>query len=487
MNYSMIILTDSAIRDILGSYFTSVKSPQMDKNQTPQTPECAGEDRRAFLRTLAATIATCTTGLAIKVFANEVSDDTQFASLGTGASDDAQGSGIDDAQETFTIEDIEIQIADIQQKIEMLEADADNLTEEQWIELDEFYQRLAELENQQSQFIEQQIAEEKSETAEQEAVIEAENGKQEEQEVAIESKAETVQNIREINRFLDSSIRSQFSGIDVLLAPADPLVAKLKNSATLTQNENEQLEKITADTVSYLKQPHHRQELVAISRDLQTQSPQEYQAFKTFLISQDEAFLPIFEDIDAHIDDSFEATISAALPSAPDSGNLSSGFVSELDDGTQVKVESGTDGIVRSLDLAGTNYPIETDVQDVNLAVAERKRETVLNEIGPKKQITEYARQLIADNPDKAFAEIKDVLQSALSAEQFSELGIDGFSNRESAVQELDMKIQEYTDEIEVAQNTFRKIAQEAIRKTRESYERKDALVKQSLRLVYET
>jgi len=138
MNYSMIILTDSAIRDILGSYFTSVKSPQMDKNQTPQTPECAGEDRRAFLRTLAATIATCTTGLAIKVFANEVSDDTQFASLGTGASDDAQGSGIDDAQETFTIEDIEIQIADIQQKIEMLEADADNLTEEQWIELDEF-------------------------------------------------------------------------------------------------------------------------------------------------------------------------------------------------------------------------------------------------------------------------------------------------------------------------------------------------------------
>ena len=53
-------------------------------------------------------------------------------------SDVHKGAGIDDAQETFTIEDIEIQIADIQQKIEMLEADADNLTEEQWIELDEF-------------------------------------------------------------------------------------------------------------------------------------------------------------------------------------------------------------------------------------------------------------------------------------------------------------------------------------------------------------
>ena len=206
MNYSMIILTDSAIRDILGSYFTSVKSPQMDKNQTPQTPECAGEDRRAFLRTLAATIATCTTGLAIKVFANEVSDDTQFASLGTGASDDAQGSGIDDAQETFTIEDIEIQIADIQQKIEMLEADADNLTEEQWIELDEFYQRLAELENQKQELGRQILAEEKSETAEQEAVIEAENGKQEEQEVAIgKLNDKIIDGFDDVNNTLDNN------------------------------------------------------------------------------------------------------------------------------------------------------------------------------------------------------------------------------------------------------------------------------------------
>jgi len=206
MNYSMIILTDSAIRDILGSYFTSVKSPQMDKNQTPQTPECAGEDRRAFLRTLAATIATCTTGLAIKVFANEVSDDTQFASLGTGASDDAQGSGIDDAQETFTIEDIEIQIADIQQKIETLEADADNLTEEQWIELDEFYQRLAELENQQSQFIEQQIAEENQRQTENEAVIEAEKAETAQNEVAIgKLNDKIIDGFDDVNNTLDNN------------------------------------------------------------------------------------------------------------------------------------------------------------------------------------------------------------------------------------------------------------------------------------------
>ena len=206
MNYSMIILTDSAIRDILNSYFTSVKSPQMDKNQTPQTPECAGEDRRAFLRTLAATIATCTTGLAIKVFANEVSDDTQFASLGTGASDDAQGSGIDDAQETFTIEDIEIQIADIQQKIETLEADADNLTEEQWIELDEFYQRLAELENQKQELGRQILAEENQRQTENEAVIEAENGKQEAQEVAIgKLNDKIIDGFDDVNNTLDNN------------------------------------------------------------------------------------------------------------------------------------------------------------------------------------------------------------------------------------------------------------------------------------------
>ena len=123
----------------------------------------------------------------------------------------------------------------------------------------------------------------------------------------------------------------------------------------------------------------------------------------------------------------------------------------------------------------------------MNLSAAEEERETVLNQIGPKKQIAEYARQLIADNPEEGFAELKDQLKSTLNAEQFSELGIDSFSNHESAAQELDMKIQEYNDEIESAQNAFRKIAQEAIRKTRESYERKDNLVKQSLRLVYET
>ena len=85
----MIILTDSAIRDILRSYFTSVKFSPMDNNQTPQTPECVNEDRRAFLGTLAATVATCTTGLATKVLADELSDDTQLASLETGASNDA--------------------------------------------------------------------------------------------------------------------------------------------------------------------------------------------------------------------------------------------------------------------------------------------------------------------------------------------------------------------------------------------------------------
>jgi len=205
MNYSMIILTDSAIRDILNSYFTSVKSPQMDKNQTPQTPECAGEDRRAFLRTLAATIATCTTGLAIKVFANEVSDDTQFASLGTGASDDAQGSGIDDAQETFTIEDIEIQIADIQQKIEELEQ-KDPKTIDDRKELISLRRQLLELENQQSQFIEQQIAEENQRQTENEAVIEAENGKQEEQEVAIgKLNDKIIDGFDDVNNTLDNN------------------------------------------------------------------------------------------------------------------------------------------------------------------------------------------------------------------------------------------------------------------------------------------
>ena len=206
MNYSMIILTDSAIRDILNSYFTSVKSSPMDNNQTPQTPECVNEERRAFLGTLAATVATCTTGLATKLLANELSDDTQLASLETGASDEAQGSGIDDAQETLTIEDIETQIADILQKIEALEADADNLTEEQWIELDELYQRLAELENQKQALGQQILAEEKSETAAQEAVIEAENGKQEEQEVAIgELNDEIVDGFDDINNTLDNN------------------------------------------------------------------------------------------------------------------------------------------------------------------------------------------------------------------------------------------------------------------------------------------
>ena len=259
----------------------------------------------------------------------------------------------------------------------------------------------------------------------------------------------------------------------------------LRNFENLGSSERREIIPITNEAVAYLKDNEH--ELEKVARSIQRNNPEQYQAFKTFLISQDEEFRYILPKIERNIHDSFEATISAALPSAPDGGNLISGFVSELDDGTQVKVESGADGIVRSLDLAGTNYPIETEIQDVNLADAEQERETVLNEIGPMKQIAEYARQLIADNPDKDFAELLDELQSTLGAEQFAELGVDDFSDRESAMQELDTKIQNYTDQIETAQNAFRKIAQEAIRKTRESYERKDALVKQSLEFVYDT
>lgn len=184
----MIILTDSAIRDILSSYFTPVKFSPMDHNQTPQTPECVNEERRAFLGTLAATVATCTTGLATKVLANEVSESADCPNVADGASDDAQGSGIDDARETLTIEDLEAQIADIQEQIDALEADADNLTEEQWIELDELYQRLAELENQKQALGQQILAEEKSETAAQEAVIEEERAETAQNEVAIETK-----------------------------------------------------------------------------------------------------------------------------------------------------------------------------------------------------------------------------------------------------------------------------------------------------------
>ena len=133
-------------------------------------------------------------------------DETASTSVTSVDSDLHKGSGIDDAQETLTIEDIETQIADILQKIEALEADADNLTEEQWIELDELYQRLAELENQKQALGQQILAEEKSETAAQEAVIEAENGKQEEQEVAIgELNDEIVDGFDDINNTLDNN------------------------------------------------------------------------------------------------------------------------------------------------------------------------------------------------------------------------------------------------------------------------------------------
>ena len=205
MNYSMIILTDSAIRDILSSYFTSVKSSPMDNNQTPQTPECVNEDRRAFLGTLAAGVVASTTGLATSVLADEVSESADYPNVADGASDDAQGSGIDDAQETLTIEDLEAQIAEIQEKIEELEADADNLTEERWIELDELYQRLAELENQKQALGQQILAEEKSETAQQEAVIEEERAETAQNEVAIETKTEIVENLDEINDTLGNN------------------------------------------------------------------------------------------------------------------------------------------------------------------------------------------------------------------------------------------------------------------------------------------
>ena len=99
-------------------------------------------------------------------------DETTADVESVAGSDVHKGSGIDDAQETLTIEDIETQIADIQQQIEALESDADNLTEEQWIELDELYQRLAELENQKQALGQQILAEENQKQEEQAATIE---------------------------------------------------------------------------------------------------------------------------------------------------------------------------------------------------------------------------------------------------------------------------------------------------------------------------
>ena len=160
------------------------------------------------------------------------------------------------------------------------------------------------------------------------------------------------------------------------------------------------------------------------------------------------------------------------------------GFQVELDDGTQVSVNTDGGDISRQIDLDGANFPLSSQVQEVDISDAERERDAALNEIGPKKQQAEYALQILEQNPDADFAEIKDQLRSALGEEAYAELGIDSFTDADAATQHLETQIAGYQEYIDATLARFRQETQSAIRAVRELYEAQDEAMKTTLRTI---
>ena len=71
--------------------------------------------------------------------------------------------------------------------------------------------------------------------------------------------------------------------------------------------------------------------------------------------------------MESHIDDGFEASVSAALPAAPTIGNTRNGFQVELDDGTHVQITTDGSEISRQIDLEGADFPLNSEVQYLSL------------------------------------------------------------------------------------------------------------------------
>ena len=131
----------------------------MTQAHNPEAHEQALEGRREFLGKLAATVAVGTASLASQALAQEVADESSLQNTLNPVSDDTEGHSIDNLPISQQIEAIDAEITQIQTNLDGFYADEDNLSDAQWDEVDRLEIRLIELENQQSQLIEQQRAE----------------------------------------------------------------------------------------------------------------------------------------------------------------------------------------------------------------------------------------------------------------------------------------------------------------------------------------
>ena len=242
----------------------------MTPAHNPEANEQALEGRREFLGKLAATVAIGTASLASQALAQEVADESSLQNTLNPVSGDTEGHSIDNLPISQKIEAIDAEIAEIQTSLEGFYANEESLTDTQWDEVDRLEIRLIELENQKQELGQQLLAE---------------------QEAAIDNYDAALEDFAEIRSFLPDGMDGVSSELQAILARGDALLDTSEYlGAEEEQALSDKIRNITAEAVTYLKQPHHRDELVKITREMQVQDPQQYEAFKGFLISQDAEF-----------------------------------------------------------------------------------------------------------------------------------------------------------------------------------------------------
>ena len=141
--------------------------------------------------------------------------------------------------------------------------------------------------------------------------------------------------------------------------------------------------------------------------------------------------------METNIDDDFEASIAAALPQAPDSGNLHQGFQVDMSDGSQINVTTNGNTIHRSLDFGGANFPIETALHNVDIETAQAERSAILSEVGLKLQSAKYALQVVEQQPNANIANVKNILRNNLSPGDYAALGINDINDLSIARDQL--------------------------------------------------
>ena len=174
----------------------------------------------------------------------------------------------------------------------------------------------------------------------------------------------------------------------------------------------------------------------------------------------------------------------------PNNANLQSDgagtFEAQLSDGSQVSVEVDGNHITRSVSLDGSNYQLETPIEQADFSAALGTYESVRQELEPKKARSQQALSFL-ENPqyaDATLADMQEGLLNILGQTLYNELGIRDATDKQAVIQMLHTNVGEYAQRLSEAKQAFEKALKTAVQQNRERYRAIDEQVKQTLRIL---